>query len=120
MMMDNFPTRDLKSLSNFWNLVGLSNFSPINSCSPDLVILLGWTMPKRSLDRKHGRLCRPLMLVFACNRSFEEELQSINQPTLIISGTKDGRQRQEYLRFVKKLPNGKFVWALCVAMGVHQ
>lgn len=56
-------------------------------------------------EKELGQETRPPVQAFnagfCLHRSFEEELQSINQPTLIISGTKDGRQRQEYLRFVK-------------------
>lgn len=56
-------------------------------------------------EKELGRESRPPVMVFnsgfCSHRSFEEELRTLRQSTLVISGQDDKRQRQKYAQFMK-------------------
>jgi len=56
-------------------------------------------------EKELGRESRPPVVVFnsgfCSHRSFEEELRTLRQSTLVIIGQDDKRQRQKYVQFMK-------------------
>jgi len=108
-LMKEISTQQFDSPSNKieWKVFAQGGLAPVGvmiaARNPDSPCDTTWL---DSADREIGPESRPPVMVFnsgfCLHRSYEEELRTLCQSTLILSGQDDKRQLQEYVQFMKE------------------